>query len=531
MNVTLADLKALIIRYRFTLTDLVMIGAVVVAALFGAWQYDVFPNEAAGTKDLIFELDELFAICALAFALFSWSRLRAQRREIRRRRTAENEARSLAFEDTLTGLPNRRQFESALKVALASPPGADVVHAVMMLDLNGFKRINDIYGHPIGDEALIQTALRLRKAVREGDMVARLGGDEFGVLARHLDGSEAAAGLAMRIIEELESPVQTGAGEHLVGAGIGIALIPIDGGDVETLIRKADVALYRAKAEGQSSLRFFEEDMDRIIRDRHRLESGLREAIGTLALEVTYEPCIDLKSGNISGFEAAPRWIHEKHGVLDFSRLNAIAESARLTRELTDDLLGQACRDAASWPHTVTLSFPIASPILKDATFGLRLLNILDQTGLAPSRLELEIPESTLVAELDAAQRVLGAIHGSGVRIALSHFGTGYSSLYHLRNFQLDTIKIDRSFVQGMSHDPQSAAIIRALVGLGTGFGIAVKAEGVQDTAQQTMLSNEGCQQAQGKLFSDAISASQVLDLFREREPDSIQTDAKTAQF
>jgi len=300
----------------------------VAAVAFGMWQYDIFPNETESDRQLVFELDEIFAVCALGFALFAWSRLRAQRREIRRRRAAEQEARTLAMEDPLTGLPNRRQFDEALKAAVAAPPGADAVHAVLMMDLNGFKRINDLYGHPTGDEALVQVASRLRRAVRDGDMVGRLGGDEFAVLATHLTGPEAAATLALRIIEALQSPVPIDSGEHVLGAGIGIALAPVDGTDAETLMRKADIALYRAKETGTSTLRFFEEEMDHHLREREALERDLRSTLKASALDIAYQPRIDLKTGAVTGFEASPRWIRNEVAELDLARLVAIAETA-----------------------------------------------------------------------------------------------------------------------------------------------------------------------------------------------------------
>ncbi|HXA39485.1 MAG TPA: EAL domain-containing protein [Phenylobacterium sp.] len=506
---TASELKAMILRHRFTLIDAAMIAAVVGAGLLAAWQIDVFPNETNGVREGVLELDEVFAVCALGFALFAWTRMRAQSREVARRRAAENEARALAFEDPLTGLPNRRQFDAALNAALAAPPGADAVHAVLMLDLNGFKRINDVHGHPVGDEALVQTALRLRKAVREDDLVARLGGDEFAVLARHLSGAEAATGLARRIIESLEAPVNAGGSEHRIGAGIGIALAPLDGSDAETLLRRADVALYRAKGEGVSALRFFEPDMDRRIQERDQLERDLRDAIGSADLEVLYQPCMDLKSGRLTRFEAMATWRHPRLGVLDAWRFIPIAEAAGLIGRLTDDLLGRASRDAVAWGPHVALSFPVSPAQLKDRTFGLRLLKILGAANLAPARLELEIAESAMVADLDGAQRVLGAIRDSGVKIALSDFGTGYSSLYHLRNFRIDRIKIDRSLVQAMGDSVQSTAIVRALVGLGAGLGLTVAAEGVQDERQHGLLADEGCQEAQE--VSRPMSAVEAL--------------------
>ena len=507
------ELKALIIRHRFTLADLGMIALIVVAALVGIWLCDVFPNESAETRALIFELDEIFAVCALAFALFSWSRLRAQRREIHRRRLAEAQARALSLEDPLTGLPNRRQFEEALVVALASPPGADAVHAIMMLDLNGFKAINDVHGHPVGDEALIQVAIRLRGAVRDGDLIARLGGDEFAVLSRHVAGPEAAAGLAARILKALDDPVRTGAGEHRVGSGIGIALMPADGAAAEGLIRKADVALYRAKAEGRSVFRFFESEMDQVIQERERLEAGFRAAIGSSAVGIVYHPLVDLADGRVIGFEARPRWHHPELGPIAGARLLAIAESAHLARDFTDDFLARACADAARWPGTVALSVSLTHQVLRDETFPLRLIALLSRCRLDPTRLELAVPESTLVADLRAATRVLGTLAETGVRLAVTQFGTGYSSLYHLNNFPLNAIKIDRSFVEAMDRDPRSAAIVRALVGLGAGLGLTVGADGVQDERQQALLAEQGCRHAQGALFSEVLSSDEACRL------------------
>ena len=507
----------MILRHRFTLVDAGMISAVVGAALLAAWQIDVFPNETMRVREGVLELDEVFAVCALGFGLFAWTRMRAQSREVARRRAAEDEARALAFEDPLTGLPNRRQFDAALNAALAAPPGADAVHAVLMLDLNGFKRINDVHGHPVGDEALVQTALRLRKAVRDDDLVARLGGDEFAVLARHLTGAEAATGLARRIIESLEPPVSAGGAEHQMGAGVGIALTPLDGVDAETLLRRADVALYRAKAEGVSALRFFEPEMDRRIQERDQLERDLRAAIGSDELDVLYQPCTDLKSGRLVRFEAVAKWRHPRLGVLEAWRFIPIAEAAGLIGPLTDDLLGRASRDAVAWGPSVALSFGVSPAQLKDRTFGLRVLKILGAAELAPARLELEIAESAIVADLDGAKRVLGAIRDAGVKIALSDFGTGYSSLYHLRNFKIDRIKIDRSLIQAMGDGAQSTAIVRALVGLGAGLGLTVAAEGVQDERQHGLLADEGCQETQD--IGSPMSATEAMALAATSPP------------
>ena len=455
----------------------------------------------------------------MAFGVFAWTRLAAQKRETGRRIVAEREARSLALEDPLTGLPNRRQFDDALKSALAAPPRAGGAHAVLMIDLNGFKRINDVYGHSAGDEALIQVAIRLRQAVRGDDLVARLGGDEFAVLSRHLTGPEAATGLALRIIKQMEAPIAAGGVEHQMMGGIGLALSPQDGDDTAALLRKADVALYRAKTETQSAMCFFEPQMDESLRERDQLERDLRAAIGTPRLRPFYQPLVDLKSGQIIGFEALARWNHPDHGEIEPARFIPIADDTGLISKLTDSLLREACRDAAAWSEPLPMSFNISPVQLKDRTLAPRLLQILRDTGLAVSRLEVEITESALVRDLEAAQEILGEMRAAGVRIALDDFGTGYSSLYHLRNFKLDKIKIDRSFVDSMGSDPNAAAIVRALIGLGSGLSLAVTAEGVEDTDQRSTLIDAGCVQAQGFLFGHAMPADEIQALLRRTQP------------
>jgi diguanylate cyclase (GGDEF)-like protein len=507
----------MVIRHRFTIVDMLMIAGVAMAALLAAWQFDIFPNETARQRAQALEMDEVMGVAALSFALFSISRLRAQKREMQRRIAAEAEARALALEDALTGLPNRRRFEQALQTALAAPPRAGASHAVLLLDLNGFKRINDVFGHPAGDEALIQVAARLRKAVRGDDLVARLGGDEFAILAHHLAGPEAATGIGLRVIEELAPPIPAGGGEHNIGTAIGVALAPRDAAVAPQLLRKADIALYRAKGENASAMRFFEPEMDATIRERDQLERALRAALGTTALRTEYQPLIDLKTGRIEGFEALARWTHGELGEIEPDRFIPIADDCGLIGPLTEHLLRKACRDAAAWPHEVTLSFNISPAQLKDRTLGLRLLGILGETGLAPNRLEIEITESALVRDLEAAQDILGGIREAGVKIALDDFGTGYSSLYHLRNFKLDKIKIDRSFVSELGHDRDAAAIVRALIGLGQGLDLAVTAEGVEDAEQQALLIQQGCRQAQGFLFSRAVPADEALRLLRAK--------------
>jgi diguanylate cyclase (GGDEF)-like protein len=502
-------------RHKARIFDGTILTIVTLAALFYCYEVDVFANAPGeATKPHTLELDEVLLVSAIfcgGLVIFAIRRLIEQKRETARRIEAEQEIRTLAFHDTLTGLPNRRQFDDALRAAAAAPPRSGGSHAVLLLDLNGFKRVNDVFGHAVGDEVLIRVAGRLSQCVRESDLVARLGGDEFAVLSRHISGPEAAMGLALRIIDSLDDAVRAGGVDHAVGTAIGVALAPQDGVEPVELMRKADIALYRAKTQGRSALRFFEPEMDAQIQERDGIERALRAAVDAGDIQPFYQPLIDLKTGGVRGFEALARWTGENLTTIGPDRFIPIAEDSGLIGTLSDQLLERACRDAGAWPSGMVLAFNVSPILLRDSTFALRVLAILGRTGLTPSRLELELTESALVRDFDAAQAALGGLRDADVRIAIDNFGTGYSSLYHLRNFKIDRLKIDRSFIDGMARDKDSAAIVRALVGLGEGLGLQVTAEGVETVDQQRLLIEQGCDQAQGFLYSAPLPAAEIL--------------------
>jgi diguanylate cyclase (GGDEF)-like protein len=521
MKQKLRAARSFVMRYKFRFIDLAVVSAATITILFIAVTTNIFSDAAGQTqKAEAFELDEALLVCAVLLGGLVWAlrRLLRERRETARRMAAEHEIRTLAFHDPLTGLPNRRQFDDALKAAVEAPPRTGSSHALLMLDLNGFKRVNDVFGHAVGDEVLIYVASRLSQAVRKGDMLARLGGDEFAILATHLGGPEAATGLAMRIIEELQPTILAGGAEHAIGAAIGIALTPDDGRNPTDLLRKADIALYRAKGQGRSAMRFFEPEMDAHVRERDYIEREMRSAIEAGEIVPHYQPLVDLKTGRIQEFEALARWTHPELGSMSPDRFIPIAEDCGLIGPLTDALLERACTDAVRWPAGIQLAFNISPVLLRDPGFGLRIMSLLGRTGFAPNRLELEITESALVRDLEIVKTVLGGLRSAGIRIALDDFGTGYSSLYHLRNFKLDKIKIDRSFVDTMATDPDSAAIVRALVGLGTGLGLEVTAEGVETEEQRSLLSDQGCEQGQGFLYSEAVNAQDALALLGAKD-------------
>ncbi|MEA2829330.1 MAG: hypothetical protein QOF22_78 [Bradyrhizobium sp.] len=312
-----------------------------------------------------------------------------------------------------------------------------------------------------------------------------------------------------------------GSNHHRVGAGIGLALIPEDGTNAEEVLRKADIALYRAKAEDQPAARFFEEEMDRHSRERELLERELVIAIEANVLRPWYQPIVNLQTQQVIAFEALARWNHPTLGNIPPDRFIPIAEDCGLIRQLSDHLLRCACNDAVAWPKDVMLSFNISPAQLKEKTLGLRILGILGESGLSPRRLEIEITESAIVRDLDAAKAVLSTLREAGVRIALDDFGTGYSSLYHLRSFKFDAIKIDRSFVGNLGSESESAEIVRALTGLGHGLGLKITAEGIEQSEQRAVLLKQGCEQGQGFLFSHAIPAHETqgfLDVTKSRD-------------
>lgn len=507
------------VRHRMKFIDGSIVLLVTLLAAFYAYEVDIFSQPGVTPAERTIELDEVMIIAAVfcgGMTIFSVRRLMDAQRETRRRISAEREARTLAFHDPLTGLPNRRQFLEALQVAIASPPRSGASHALLLLDLNGFKRVNDVFGHPAGDEMLTQIAGRLARTAREGDLVARLGGDEFAILALHLTGADAATGLAIRVIEAIEAPATVSGTSQRVGTAIGITLIPQDGSDADQFIRNADIALYRAKEDkhrGRSALRYFEPAMDELVRERSHLEQELQLAIESRSIKPFYQPLVAFDGSGITGFEALARWTSPRRGDIPPERFIAVAEDCGLIGALTDQILKQACADAATWPRPLTLAFNVSGLLLHDPTFGLKVLGALAESGLSPARLEIEITESTLVRDLDAARNVLDKLRAAGVRVALDDFGTGYSNLYHLQALKPDKIKIDRSFVNLMNQDASSAAIVKALIGFGSGFGAQVTAEGVETAEQEALLRAHGCDFGQGFHFSKAVDADQALAL------------------
>jgi diguanylate cyclase (GGDEF)-like protein len=502
--------------------DAIAITSCAAAVCSVEYYYDLAPTVLQfGIDYRDWEVDNLlFTLMIMSFALliFGYRRVGDLSQAMRARKRAEMDALRLARHDPLTGLPNRRFFVERVNESLSETTDTSRT-AVLMLDLDGFKLINDAYGHAVGDLALQEFARRVTEVMRSGSLLTRVGGDEFAVIATNISSLDDPTVLARRIIAAVAEPFLIGKVQARLGVGIGIAISPEDGMDFEVLVQHADRALYRAKAEGRNSIRFFEAAMNEHVERRIVIENELRSAISAKSIVCFYQPLVSFAGERIIGFEALARWNSEKFGWVPPDQFITIAEEVGLISELGDQLLRQACVEACSWPAELTLAFNISASQLRDPTVGLRILAILAQTGLNPRRLELEITETALVDNITVAQNVINHLRDAGVRIALDDFGTGYATLSQLLSFRLDRIKIDRSFVERLGKDVESDTIVRAILGLAKGFGLATTAEGIEDADQLASLMSNGCLEGQGYYFGKAIPATQVEALLRKRQP------------
>ncbi len=432
--------------------------------------------------------------------------------DVTERRQAEAQIMHMARHDALTDLPNRALFREKMEQALAH----DEKFAIHFIDLDRFKTVNDTLGHPIGDALLCAVTKRLQMAVRGPDTVARLGGDEFAIIqasARPTDATE----LAVRLIELMNEPFDIFGNQIVVGASVGIAMAPTDGKEPDQLLRNSDMALYRAKSSGRGTYHFFEPDMDAQMQARHALEVDLRKAMTEGQFEVHYQPIVDLASGQYVGFEALSRWNHPQRGMVAPDLFIPVAEEIGLIVPFGDWVLKQACQDAISWPSGMTVAVNLSAAQFRSPTLVYSIVSALATSGLAPTRLELEITETVLLQQDQAILDTLHQIRNLGVRISMDDFGTGYSSLSYLRSFPFDTIKIDRSFTQELGQKEDCTAIVRAVTRLGSSLGMITIAEGVETHEQLEILRAEGCDQVQGFLFSRPMPAKNVAELLRTR--------------
>ena len=437
------------------------------------------------------------------------------------KRTAERIA-HMAHHDPLTGLPNRAAFAAQFATVLERSAAARSGFAILCIDLDRFKEINDLFGHAAGDLVLRQVADRLLAAIK-GQFVARLGGDEFTIIVPGDERQTAADLVAESVLSAMSENLEVDGHRVAVGVSVGVAIYPHDGADAATLLSNADAALYRAKAEGRGTIRFFAVEMDQQLREKRSLQHDLRSALERSEFRLFYQPQATT-GGEIIGFEALARWYHPKRGVVPPAEFIPIAEESSLIMSIGEWVLREACAEAASWPRPLQIAVNLSPAQFKQGDLPGLVHSVLLQTGLAPSRLELEITEGVLIGDFTRAVSILRRLKNLGVRIAMDDFGTGYSSLSYLQSFPFDKIKIDRSFIANLHLNHQSAAIVRAMIGLARGLEVPVVAEGVETSEQLDFLAQESCSEIQGYLigkpspisaFSEMVGRAETAEIVR----------------
>jgi len=448
--------------------------------------------------------------------------------DITERKRAEARLAFMAQHDGLTGLPNRILLRQRLDELLAHTRRSGDKVAVLFLDLDNFKGINDTLGHAVGDKLLKGVTKRLRSSLREEDAVARLGSDEFAIVQAGVNRPEDVALLARRLIDAISEPYLFDGHTIISGACIGIAIAPGDGDDAEKLLKNADMALSRAKSDGHGTFIFFESEMDARAQMRRRIELNLRGAIEGSILQPYYQPLVDLKTGRITGFEALVRWPDQERGMIPPSEFIPVAEETGLINAIGGLMLRRACMDAAQWPDDVRVAVNLSPLQFRVGNLLSVVMDALKTSGLSPKRLELEITETVLLDKSDQVLATLHALRALGVRISMDDFGTGYSSLSYLRSFPFDKIKIDRSFVQDLDSNHDGQAIMRSIISLGMGLGVTITAEGVETEAELSCLRAEGCHEGQGFLFSRARPNEEIVALLQAQR-DTTQEQARVA--
>ena len=436
--------------------------------------------------------------------------------DVTERRRADARIAHMALHDALTNLPNRLFFRQEVEKRVAHL-GCDQILAVLCLDLDNFKEVNDTLGHPFGDKLLCQVGERLRGCLGEGDSVARLGGDEFAILHGRAAPDGNASALLQRIIKVIAAPFDLDGHQVVIGVSIGVSVAPADGVDPDQLIKNADMALYRVKVEGRGKYRLFEPEMDARLQARRALEMDLRKAIVSGEFELCYQPLVNLESEEISSFEALIRWNHPERGVVMPDEFVALAEETALIVPIGEWVVRRACAEAATWPGEVRVAVNLSPVQFRSPGLVETVVSALARSGLASERLQLEITESVMLLNTQSTLDTLHRLRALGVRISMDDFGTGYSSLSYLRSFPFDKIKIDRSFVRDLASNKESRAIIRAVVKLGLRLGMSTTVEGIETQEELDHMKREGCTEGQGFYFSMPCPAKEVRALLAKQ--------------
>ncbi|MGA2895129.1 MAG: EAL domain-containing protein [Xanthobacteraceae bacterium] len=440
----------------------------------------------------------------------------ATHEDVTERRLAEIKIAHMARHDALTDLPNRLLLRERLNEALAQVERGQRL-AVLYLDLDQFKNVNDSLGHPTGDELLRAVAERLRGCVKDADTISRVGGDEFFIIQTGINDATDAEHLARRIVEALRAPYELHGHLVMIDASIGIALAPTDGSDANELLKNADMALYGAKADGRGVYRFFEAHMDARMKERRALELALRRAFDNDEFELYYQPMLNLDKGDIRCCEALLRWHHPERGMVSPVEFIPVAEEIGLIVALGERVIRWACEEAAQWPGDICVAVNLSPTQLASKNLLPTVLGALAASRLAPHRLELEITEAVLMQNSEVTLHTLHQLRSLGIRISMDDFGTGYSSLSYLRSFPFDKIKIDRCFIKGLGDNSESDAIVQAVAGLADSLGMTTTAEGVETREQLDLVRSLGCTDVQGFYYSPPVPACELAKVFADR--------------
>lgn len=457
-------------------------------------------------------------ILNIALILFGWRRYNDLSKEVEERKAAEERARSLALRDPLTGFHNRRSLTENGAEMLAKAVRRDKALAMLMLDLDHFKNVNDMHGHAVGDALLRAVAAEIAKLMPPNSLSARLGGDEFAcAFIFDLANRDIVDRVAEAIVTRLSQPFDADGIFTHISVSLGIAHSAKDCENIDALMRRSDIAMYAAKHQGRNRTAWFDTSMEQALQQRNDTESGMRNGIPRGEFVPYFEQQIDLTTGRLGGFEMLARWDHPTRGIIMPDNFIPIAEETGMIADLSISVMRQALLEAKGWDPSLIVSVNISPAQLKDPWLAQKIVKLLVETGYPASRLEIEITETSLFENLALAQSIVGSLKNQGIRLALDDFGTGYSSLAHLRALPFDRIKIDKSFVTTIIDNPESAAIVNAITRLGDSLGLSVTAEGIEDAAIEERLRQLGCHKGQGWHFGKPMSTGQTRMLLAER--------------
>jgi diguanylate cyclase (GGDEF)-like protein len=502
----------------------IVTGGIVIAAIIlfaGTGSTAVSTAMRAIGGDAVAAADRMLAVAVIlniALILFGWRRYRDLKREVGERAAAEERAQSLALRDPLTGHHNRRSLVESGSQMIEQARRRDKAVAMLMLDLDHFKNVNDVHGHAIGDALLKTVAAEVSHLLPANALMARLGGDEFCcVMVFDTANQDAVTRVAEGIVARLSQPIEAGGIFTHISVSVGIACSADDCTSVDALMRRSDIAMYAAKHQGRNRFAWFDTSMEHELKSRSELELAMRHGIPSGEFEPYFEQQMDLTTGRLQGFEMLARWNHPTRGVIMPDIFIPIAEETGMIADLSFAIMRKALEEAKNWDPSLTISVNISPSQLRDPWLAQKIVKLLVETGFPANRLEIEITETSLFENLSLAQSIVGSLKNQGIKLALDDFGTGYSSLAHLRALPFDRIKIDKSFVVSLAENDESAAIVNAIARLGENLSMPVTAEGIEDGAIEERLRQLGCHKGQGWHYGKPMPVAQIRALLAER--------------